>query len=349
MKLNKLLQIAFALMMLFVISCNDDSDELAIPKGAYENGIFIANEGNFNTPNAEISFVTNDLASFENNIFSKNNGGAPLGDVLQNVAINGDYVYMVLNNSNKIVVADRYNMKKYGEITTEINQPRYIAFSNNRIYVTNDEYNGDKYVSVYNLSDFSFVTKLDFASANACERIVSAGGNIFVQHASYGFGNSISYIDASTNTLSSTITLPYGQIGKTISENNIVYAIAGDASNSYIYEISPNGNIINTTTLTGIANATNLELENGTFYFSSGESVYSMAQNSPTVPTTPLFTVANNPYSSLYGFNVIGDRIFTADANGFTADSKISVYSTSGSLLKEFNAGRGTNGFYLNN
>lgn len=67
-------------------------------------------------------------------------------------------------------------------------------------------------------------------------------------------------------------------------------------------------------------------------------------------PTTPLFTVSNSvdPYSNLYGFSVVNDRIFVSDANGFTEDSKVSVYSTNGSLLKTFTAGKGTNGAYWN-
>jgi hypothetical protein len=69
-----------------------------------------------------------------------------------------------------------------------------------------------------------------------------------------------------------------------------------------------------------------------------------------TAPSAPLFTVANSidPYSNLYGFSVVNDKIFTSDANGFTQDSKISVYSTSGSLIKSFTAGKGTNAFYWN-
>ncbi|KMQ65450.1 hypothetical protein ACM46_06015 [Chryseobacterium angstadtii] len=347
MKLNKLLHLLFAFTLLLgVASCsNDNNDELVIN---YGNGIFISNEGNFGKPNAEVTFVTADLNFKQDNLFSTNNGGAKLGDVLQMMAFNGQNAYLLLNNSNKIQIVDRSNFKANGEITAELNQPRYMAFANNNIYVTNDKYGGDKFVSIYKVADRSFVKKIPFT--DAAERIVEAGNNIFVQNASFGFGNKITYINTSTNDIQSVITLPNGNINKIVSSNQNVYAIAAGTADSYIYQISSAGSITKTTTLTGIANAKNLEISNGKFYFTSGKNVYTMDMSATTTPTAPLFTVASSidQYSDLYGFSVVGDKIFTSDANGFTQDSKIVVYSTSGSIIRSFAAGISSNGAYWN-
>lgn len=345
MKITKLLQLLFAFVLLFNISCSSSYEEMIIPAATYENGILITNEGNYGTPNADVTIVTRDLTLKQDNIYSANNGGN-LGDVLQMIAFNSDKAYLVLNNSNKVKVVYRSSFKSAGEITDQIDQPRYMAFANNNIYVSNDKYNGAKYVSVYNASNLAFVKKITFT--DTVERVVQAGGNIFVQNASYGFGNKITYINTSTNDIQSVITLPDGDINKTISNNNNVYAIAAGTTDSYIYQINSAGSIVKTTTLTGISNGTNLEIEGNKFYFTSGNKVYSMDMNATTVPTSPLFTVTDNSFSTLYGFNVVDGKIFTSDANGFTQDSKISVYSTSGVLLTTFTAGKGSNGFYLN-
>lgn len=345
MKISKLLPLIFALTLLFNVSCNSDSS--VTQEMFYGNGYLISNEGNFGTPNADVTFVTSDLTSKQDNIFSNSNGGASLGDVLQTIVFNGGAAYLVLNNSNKIQIVDRYTFKKYGEITEQINQPRYMAFANNYIYVTNDVFNGDKYVSVYNAANSAFVKKIPLA--DTAERIVQAGGNIFVQNASYGMGNKITYINTSNNEIESVITLPNGNINKTIANNNNVYSIAAGTTDSYIYKISSTGDIVKTTTLTGIANATNLEIYGDTFYFTSGNKIYAMNMNTNTVPTNPIITVTDNgPYSTLYGFNVINGRIFTSDSKGFTQDSEIKVYNLSGSLLQTFTAGKGANGFYIN-
>ncbi len=346
MKINRLLTIAFASALLFNISCSDDDN--VTEEMYYGNGFLVANEGNFGKPNAEVTYVSSDLSIKQDNIFSGNNGGSNLGDVLQSITFNGENAYLLLNNSKKIQIVNRYNFKRTGEITSQLNSPRFMAFANNNIYVTNDKFGGDKYVSIYKSSDLSFVKKISFT--DSAERVVEAGNNIFVQNASYGFGNKISYITTSNNEVQSTITLPSGNINKMIENNDMVYAIAAGTSDSYIYQISNTGSITKTYTLTGIANATNLEIEKGKIYFTSGLNVYAMDVTATTAPSAPLFTVANSidPYSNLYGFSVVNDKIFTSDANGFTQDSKISVYSTSGSLLKTFTAGKGTNAFYWN-
>ncbi|MDH6250549.1 hypothetical protein M2347_000276 [Chryseobacterium sp. H1D6B] len=342
--MNRLLQLFFALLLLFNISCNSDSE--FTQDVFYGNGILIANEGNFGTPNADVTFLSGDLNLKQDNIFSSNNSGANLGDVLQSITFNGGRAFLLLNNSNKIQVVDRYTFKKLGEITEQLSSPRYMAIANNFIYVTNDKYNGEKYVTVYNAGSFSFVKKIPFT--DTAERIVEAGGNVFVQNASFGFGNKITSINTSTNSILSVITLPNGNINKTISSNSNVYTIAAGTADSYIYQISNAGNIVKTTTLTGITNATNLEIYNGKYYFSSGNNVYAMDMNATAVPTTPLFTVTANSYSTLYGFNIVNGLIFTSDANGFTQDSKITVYSAAGALIKTFTAGKSSNGFYQN-
>ena len=345
MKINRLLTLVFAFALLFNISCSNDDD--VAPEMDYTNGFLLSNEGNYGTPNADVTFVSSDLNLKHDNIFSGNNG-SNLGDVLQMISFSGDNAYLLLNNSNKIQIVNRHNFKRTGEITAQLNSPRFMAFANNNIYVTNDKYGGDKFVNIYKASDLSFVKKINFT--DNVERVVEAGNNIFVQNASFGFGNKITYITTSNNEIQNTITLPSGNINKMIVNNETVYAIAAGTTDSYIYQISNTGSITNTYTLTGIADATNLEIEKGKFYFTSGLKVYAMDMTSTTVPSAPLFTVANSidPYSNLFGFSVVNDKIFTSDANGFTQDSKISVYSTAGSLIKTFTAGKGTNGVVWN-
>lgn len=139
MKISKILSMAFAAILLVNVSCSRD-EEVTQPKGAYENGIIIANEGGFSTPTASISFTKEDLSSQENNIFSANNNSAILGNVLQSIGFLGDNAYLVCNIPNKIEIVNRYSFKKVSTITAELDNPRYIAFSGNYVYVTNNNF-----------------------------------------------------------------------------------------------------------------------------------------------------------------------------------------------------------------
>ena len=92
MKFPKILASAFALTLLFNVSCrnSDDPIEEELPKGAYENGIIITNEGGYSTPTSTVSFIPNDLSKQEDNIFAKNNDNAVLGNVFQSIGFKGD-------------------------------------------------------------------------------------------------------------------------------------------------------------------------------------------------------------------------------------------------------------------
>ncbi|MNU19329.1 hypothetical protein D3C71_75540 [compost metagenome] len=349
MKLNRLLQFIFGFVLLFSISCTSDYEEI-IPEITYNNGFLIINEGNFGTPNADVTFLTKDLTLMQNDIYKVKNNNENLGDVLQTMVLNGDKAYLLLNNSNRIQIVDRYTFKKTGEITSQLNNPRYMAIANGNLYVSNDKYGGAKFVNVYKLSDNSFVTKIDFASTSTVERVVEAGGNIFVQNASYGFGNTITKINTTTNAIEGApIAMPNGDITKTVTYNNNVYAIAQGTADSYIYQINPAGSIVKTTTLTGIANGTNLQIDGGRYYFTSSNKIYSMDMNSTTIPTNPIITaVDDGPNFTLYGFSVIDGRIFVSDVKKFTAPSEITVYTSGGTPTGKLKAGMGATSVYKN-
>lgn len=349
MKLNRLLQFIFGFVLLFSISCTSEYEE-TIPEITYQNGLLITNEGNFGSPNADVTFITKDLSLMQNDIYKANNNKENLGDVLQTMVLNGDKAYLLLNNSNKIQIVDRVTFKKAGEITAQLNTPRYMAIANGNLYVSNDKYNGAKFVNVYKLSDNSFVKKIDFASTSTVERVVEAGGNIFVQNASYGFGNTITKINTTNNAIEGTpIPVPNGDITKTITYNSNVYVIAQGTADSYIYQINPAGSIVKTTTLTGIANGTNLQIDGGRFYFTSSNKVYSMDMNATAAPTNPIITAVDGGANfTLYGFSVIDGRIFTSDVKGFTQPSEITVYTTGGTVISKFTAGMGATSVYKN-
>lgn len=347
MKFNKLFQLLLAAILVINISCSDDEFELP-SRGNYENGYFITNEGNYGTPTASVTFVSKDLNYSEKDIFKTVNN-ENLGDVLQTIVFSDDRAFLLLNNSNKIQIVNRYTFKKVGEITAQLNNPRYMTISNGYLYVSNDQWQGEKFVNVYKTSDLSFVKKISFASTSTVERLVEAGGTVFVQNASYGYGNSLTRINTTSNDVINTITLPNGDIQKTVSYNGNVYAIADGSTDSYIYEISAAGTITKTTTIAGVNNAKNLEIEGGKYYYSSANKIYSMDMSATTAPTTPLINfVDGGAYFTLYGFAVKDGKIFASDVKGFTAPSEVTIYNTSGVELKKVTAGMGANGAFVN-
>ncbi|MFS4471200.1 YncE family protein [Chryseobacterium sp. T20] len=349
MKITKLLTVLFAVVLLFNISsCTNGSDEIEVSPITYQNGYFISNEGNYNSQGAKVTFVTRDLSLKQDDVYGYNNNEI-LGDVLQTIGLNGNKAYLVINNSNKIVVVDRYTFKKLGVITDQLDNPRGITFANNFIYVSNTNFVAHtQSITKYKASDYSFVSKI--STTEVSDKAVEAGGNVFVQNASSGYGNKITYINTSNDT-KTEITVPNGQIGNTISYKSNVYTISSTATDSYIYKISSTGALTPVITLTGIPSATNLQIDNDRIYFSSANKVYTTGLATPTVPASPLLTAADGgPYFTLYGFNVMDGKIFASDVKQFTQDSEMVVYSaaTGNKILTFKTGGLGANGTYLN-
>ena len=355
MRKKLFLQIILGSVLLMNTSCSNDStitnDDPPKPSlGAYENGIVIGNEGTWSDMNASVDFISSDFKKFTSNIYTTVNN-EELGQVLIGVHFKDDLAYLVLNSSNVVKIVNRYTFKKVGEIKNAINSPRHVAFSDKYIYVTNDtSFDGSKYVSIYNRSNLSLVKKIDLSEG--AEGIVIANGNIFVSNSLLpSKRKTISYINGNTNTLQSIITVPYEGIQDIISDNNKVYSICSNyrLADSYIYIISDAGILTKTITLKGIKNASDLRIYNGRFYFTAGPQIYSMDMNADNGPSAPLLSTSlNNRDGFFTGFNIIDDKIITAESDQYENTSTVHVYNLAGIPIKTFTTGRGTSGLYKN-
>lgn len=204
MKLKNLYLGIIASAFLFASCSNDDNNNDA-PLGAYDNGVLILNEGNFGTPNASVSFVSNDLNTFQNDIFKLVNTPMVLGDVAQSMSFSNEKAFIVVNNSNEVEVVNRYTFKSLGTITEKLQNPRYSVVLNDKLYVTNSI---SKAVTVYDAKTFAYIASIPLNKT--AERIVAANGKLYVTNAAYGSGTDVTVINPASNTVSKTITLANG-------------------------------------------------------------------------------------------------------------------------------------------
>jgi hypothetical protein len=154
MKIQKLI-LAFCSAFVLV-SCDPESAFVETPLGAYDNGVLVLNQGGFGAGNASVSFISDDFVTTQNNIFSLVNPSITFGDTAQDIGFYQNLGFAVLNGSNKIVVFNRYTLEFVTSINTGFANPRYIAFANNKAYVTNwgsGSNPNDDYVAIINLLD----------------------------------------------------------------------------------------------------------------------------------------------------------------------------------------------------
>ena len=147
MNIKKIFNLCFAATILFATSCKSDNDVTDETVITY-SGIWIANEGNYNSPNAGLDITSYDLNSTQSGIYKSVNN-ENLGAVLQSIAFWGNNAFLVLNQSNKIVIADRNTLKKTTEVTANLASPRYIAFSGSQYFVTNNDFSSTYKLNIY--------------------------------------------------------------------------------------------------------------------------------------------------------------------------------------------------------
>ena len=96
-KLNLLLLVLALLGTLFFNSCTKDDKKENFP---YDNGVFITNEGPFQSGSGTITFYDKATGLTQEKIFETVNA-MPLGNIVQSMNIFNNKAYIVVNNANK--------------------------------------------------------------------------------------------------------------------------------------------------------------------------------------------------------------------------------------------------------
>ena len=342
-------------------SCSDETGTVdAVPLGAYENGVLVLNQGNFGQGNASISFLSNDLNTFQNNIFSLVNPTVILGDTAQDIGFNNDLAYVVLNVSNKIQIANRYTLKSVGTITTGLTNPRYIAFANGKAYVTcwgNATSKTDDYVAVVNLTTNTVTSTIPVVEGP--ERILQNNGKLYVaQKGGYNYGNQITVIDATTNLVLNTITV--GDVPESmrivgtslyvICSGNPYYVTAPivETAGKFVKIDLATNAITTSLSFATTAHPANLDYYNNEFYYTVDEKIFKTTAASATLPATPLFSTTPQGAYGIYSFEVENNKIYLGDAADYNSNGKVYVHSLTGALQSTRTVGVIPAGFYFN-
>jgi YVTN family beta-propeller protein len=355
MKFSKSVLVALV-SSVFLVSCTDDDDNNDVPLGNYDNGALILNEGGFGKGNASVSYLSNDFVTLQNNIFSLVNPTITLGDTGQDIGFNGDLAFIVLNGSNKIEVVNRYTMKYVATIKTGLDNPRYIAFSNGKGFVTNWGDGGspsDDYVAVVNLSNYS-TTKI--AVAEGPERIIADNNKLYVAHkGGYGFGSTISVINATTNLVSTTIKV--GDVPNSLEiSNGSLYVVCGgkpsysgaETAGSFFKINVSNNTVSSTLNFPSKTHPSNLDIVDSDVFYTIDSAVYKSTLTATALPSSPLFSTTAQGVYGLYSFAVNNNKIYVGDAGDFSSNGKVYIYSSTGTLEKEYTVGIIPAGFYFN-
>ena len=326
-----------------IVSCSDDTNNPIYD--TFEDGLFVVNEGNYGTPNASLSFIDENNRVY-NNIF-ENRNGFPLGDQAQSITTIDEKAYIVVSNSNKVVVAKSKNMEYITEISENITTPRYMTqVSEGKAYLS--EWGADV-VHVIDLNNNEIIKSISVGQDP--EEIVVSNGFAYVCNSGNSWGsidNTVSVIDISTDEVIKTLTLNdkpttatvdgQGNVwvickGNTVYDLNTWEIISQTAGSlSYIdgitKEIKKQFIFENNPSLGGlICDYSNL-------YFQVNQSIVSMSVFSSELDTNHIAS------GNFYGqFGMYDNSIYAADAKDYSQAGDVYKYTKDGVLLNTYQVG----------
>jgi DNA-binding beta-propeller fold protein YncE len=350
MKINLFL---ISILVIFFTACSKSED--ATPTGKYSSGVFVSNEGPFQTGTGTVSFFDRNTRMAENDIFQLVNS-RPLGNIVQSIEIHNDKAYMVVNNAKKVEVAQAWDFKSVGVIQ-DLEIPRFfLGIDEKKGYISQWGVGGvNGAIKVVDLQT-NMVTKTINVGKGA-ERMVKIDNKVFVACGG-GFDNEnqLFVVDTQRDEVSATISVPDNSNSLVVDSNNKLWVACRGRSQwngtttvtvspAQLIRINPANNQVEqrfTFSRHGVSNLVINASRNTLFYTFSGQ-VFAQNINDNALNTTPI--VRRGFYG--LGFDPQANLLYAADAGNFVSNGKVIRYNPNGSAVDSMTVGIAPSGFYF--
>jgi hypothetical protein len=338
----KRLFIVLASMML-IASCKKD---VSINVPIAERGVLTVNEGNFNWGNAGLSLFDSDKNTLSKDVFKEANGFS-LGDVAQSATLIDSLLFVVVNNSARVVVVSASTFKQQSVIAIAGSSPRFFLSVNDSIaYVT--ELYANK-IWIVNIKTGATIGHIQVdGETNQIEKV---NNQVFVAERTKFNGATVAQIrviNALSHQTTKIIPLPTqpNSICKDMAGNIWALTDTGGGKPASLIAID-NSTLMVTKQFdfpTGkTPNRLRYNASTHSLCYLSGADVYSAVTTLTVLPTSSLFTTtASIPYA--FDIDTKG-KYYLADAIDYTQSSKCFIYNADGKQSASFNAGINTNQF----
>ena len=357
MKTKNILLVALLVLLVGMVSCKKDHD---IPTGKVFNGgsggggsnnyigsgVFVLNEGTYQSYNASLSFYDPLADTVANNLFYKVNN-ASLGDVAisLNMATDGK-LYIVINNSNCIYRIDANTMVCDFKIT-DFYSPREIYFvAPNKAYVS--DLKGTA-LWIINTQDMAHTGSIEMGKTT--EKMVQVGSELYVSNWSKIYvpdieNNTVQVVDINNDVKIAEIAVGKEPNSMVVDKNNHVWVLCEgatweeDGENPSLWEINP---LLKTALKRYEFEGTTMVLRANP----SRDQLYLIYDNEvrrfdiATLTLSDTFRIVTEPQGMFYNMAIepeTGD-IYVTDAKNYMMNGSVYRYSDLGVLVSSFEVG----------
>lgn len=336
------------LFILLLLSCSKDK-EIDVPYPV-QGGVFICNEGNYMYGNASLSVYDPQVKTVQNQIYARANSGVAIGDVFQSMKIIDGKGFMVMNNSEKIIVIDLETYKHVGKITG-LMSPRYIEVINDyKMYVSDLS---SKTIANINPKTMEIVSNIHIGSGT--EQMVRYKDFVFA----CSWSNKIFRIDCELNVKVDFIEVTKQPNSMVLDKNGKIWVLSDGGYENFPYgqEIAALTRIdAETFTIEQVYQFSDIKFspsrlsinkERDVIFFINGgyksnvksaasvNGVYKMSVDSDRLPDEPLIPEIGRLFYAL-GVDPSNGDIYVGDAIDYQQKGIILRYDAHGQLLDMF-------------
>lgn len=348
----KFKHLLISILAIIIFACSKDED--ATPTGKYSSGVFISNEGQFQTGTGTVSFFNRETKTVENDIFQTVNN-RPLGNILQSLEIHNDKAYLVVNNAKKVEVVQAWDFKEVGTIQG-LEMPRhFVGIDDKKGYVSQWGIGGiDGSVKVIDLQTNTIIKTM--AVGKGAEKMLKVDNKVYVScNGGFASDNRVFVIDTQKDEVSATINTPDSPNGLVLDASNKIWVSCSGRSQwngmasvtvspAQLIRLNPATNQIEQSFAFERHGLGNLVINSGKnlLFYSQNGRVFSQNINAG-INTNPL--ISRSFYGLGYDTNT--DMLYAAVGGNFSSNSKFIRFNVSGVAIDSMNVGVAPNGFYF--
>ncbi len=331
----------FVALTILCVSCEKDPDPVVVQ--AYESGVFITHEGAFSGGTGTVSFYNRTVGGIKNDIFGSENGAAAIGNILQSMTVANGKAYLLVNNANRIVVADAKTFKYQDSITSTV-LPRYLLdIDGKKAFVSEWGTNGvNGAVKVLDYTTKKFTKTI--ATGNGAERMLRVGNTVMVvNNGGFSKDSTLAIIDVTTEAITSKINIGISPNSLVQDTNGDVWVLSGGAfgaANGKLVQIKNNAIVATFNVPQGSGSLVTNSTKN-TLYFTGGKAIYQkdLTAAAPSVWVDKPATSAT--FGALYGLGIDPKtgNIFCSDAKNYSSTGTVYIFNASKTLADSLKTG----------
>lgn len=336
-------------MLSLFFSCKKDKPDVnnATYKQLPGKKMIVCNEGTLGSGNASLSIYNIDFDTMQNDVYKAVNL-TTMGDVLQSSLVYNDALYLAVNNSNKVLVADKNSLQNIADIS--IPNPRNMIISdenelwvsslyNHYIYqinTTTKQLEDSIYLPYKNTEGLLYHNQLLYVAVwdTACSQVYVVNTNTH---------NLIDSIALSVNAPHSLLMDKNNDLW--VFSGNVYYGVKNAitkidiATQSIIQQFEYSD--LNSEMIKPAMNTAKDSLYWLGVNYSGTENngVFKMSITSGVQPEMPF--IKASPLQYFWGLFIYQDKIFVSDPKGFIQKGDLLIYNLSGELEKTIPSGLG--------